>query len=83
MAGPKAYFKVVRTERPAPHINRRHFISFSLFEFGGHVTEIGAAGLVALRLGRDIEWDGRAMKAKEEPDAARLVQPQNRKGWAA
>jgi hypothetical protein len=57
--------------------------TFSPFEFGGHVTEIGAAGLVALRLGRDIEWNGRAMKAKEEPDAAPLVQPQSRKGWAA
>jgi len=57
--------------------------TFSPFEFGGHVTEIGAAGLVALRLGRDIEWDGQAMEAKGEPAAAQMVEPQRRKGWGA
>lgn len=57
--------------------------TFSPFEFGGHVTEIGAAGLVALRLGRNIQWDGQAMKAKGEPAAAPLVNPPRRKEWAA
>jgi hypothetical protein len=55
--------------------------TFSPFEFGGHVTEIGAAGLVALRLGHNIAWDGPAMKAKGEPGAAALIKPQSRKGW--
>jgi len=55
--------------------------TFSPFEFGGHVTEIGAAGLVALRLGRNIDWDGAAMKAKGEPAAVRFVHPKYRKGW--
>jgi predicted dehydrogenase len=56
--------------------------TFSPFEFGGHVTEIGAAGLVALRLGRDIDWNGKAMKAKGESGAAALLDPQPRLGWA-
>jgi predicted dehydrogenase len=56
--------------------------TFSPFEFGGHVTEIGASGLVALRLGHNIDWDGKAMKVKGEPDAAALINPSPRKGWA-
>lgn len=55
--------------------------TFSPFEVGGHVTEIGAAGLVALRLGRDIDWDGAGMKAIGVPEAELLVRPQHRKGW--
>jgi predicted dehydrogenase len=56
--------------------------TFSPFEFGGHVTEIGAAGVLALRLGHDINWDGQAMKAKGEPAAPAWVKPQQRKEWA-
>jgi predicted dehydrogenase len=55
--------------------------TFSPFEIGGHVTEIGAAGLVALRLGRDIEWDGPAMVAKGLPETAAWVKPQHRGEW--
>lgn len=36
--------------------------TFAPFEIGGHITEIGAAGLVALHIGHDIPWDGAAMK---------------------
>ena len=55
--------------------------TFSPFEIGGHVTEIGAAGLVALRLGRNIEWDGATMTVKGSPEAATLVRPQHRGEW--
>jgi predicted dehydrogenase len=55
--------------------------TFSPFEIGGHVTEIGAAGLVALRLGRNIEWDGATMTVKGSPEAATLVKPQHRGEW--
>ncbi|MEI6074260.1 MAG: Gfo/Idh/MocA family oxidoreductase [Verrucomicrobiota bacterium] len=55
--------------------------TFSPFEIGGHVTEIGAAGIVALRLGRDIEWDGKAMRVSGVPEADALVKPVYRKGW--
>ena len=55
--------------------------TFSPFEVGGHVTEIGAAGLIALRLGRSLEWDGPAMTAKGLPAAAELVKSQHRGEW--
>ena len=55
--------------------------TFSPFEFGGHVTEIGAAGIVALRLERNIEWDGKAMKVKGAGQASSLIDPEPRKGW--
>ena len=55
--------------------------TFSPFEIGGHVTEIGAAGLVALRLGRNIAWDGATMTVKGSPEAATLVRPQHRGEW--
>ncbi len=55
--------------------------TFSPFDFGGHLTEIGLAGTVALRLQRNLEWDGEAMKAKGMPDADALVRQQNRTQW--
>jgi len=55
--------------------------TFSPFEFGGHVTEIGNAGVVALRLQRNIKWNGPEMKAEGIPEAARLIKPEYRKGW--
>lgn len=55
--------------------------TFSPFEIGGHVTEIGAAGLVALRLGRNIEWDGATMTVNGSPEATTLVKPQHRGEW--
>src|SRR5688572_12420805 len=42
---------------------------WSDFEFGGHLTEIGLTGVMALRVGHDIEWDAQKMKASD-PKAA-------------
>lgn len=55
--------------------------TFSPFEFGAHVTEIGCTGIVALRMQRNIEWDGKAMKVKGAPKAEALINPKPRKGW--
>ncbi len=52
--------------------------TFSPFEIGGHVTEVGASGLTALRLGRAIDWDGPGMKAKGVPAADVWIEPQHR-----
>ena len=57
--------------------------TFSPFEIGGHITEIGAAGLVALRLGRNIDWDGPAMKAKGQPETVSWIKAQHRDTWGA
>jgi hypothetical protein len=49
---------------------------FSDFDFGGHLTEIGLSGIVALRLGKSIDWDGDAMKVPGMPEADRFIRPQ-------
>ena len=54
---------------------------FSDFETGGHLTEIALAGVVALKTGKKLEWDGAAMKAKNTPEADKYIQAQYRKGW--
>jgi hypothetical protein len=50
------------------------------FQIGGHATETGTSGVVALRLGRDLEREGEAMRVKGAPEAAALVNPPCRKG---
>jgi len=56
--------------------------TYSPFEFGAHVTEIGCAGVVALRMQKNIEWDGKAMKVKGAPEADALIDPKPRGDWA-
>jgi len=55
--------------------------TFADFEHGGHLTEIGLAGIVALKLQRDIEWDGENMKVPGEPAAAELIDKPVRSDW--
>jgi len=54
---------------------------FADFEHGGHLTEIGLAGIVALKLQKDIEWDGENMKVVGEPDADSLIDKPVRNKW--
>ena len=55
--------------------------TFSNFDIGGHITEIGLAGVLALRVGYDIEWDGERMRAPDVPEAEELINPEPREGW--
>jgi hypothetical protein len=55
--------------------------TFSDFDTGGMLTEIGLAGLVAVRAGKDLEWDGAKMEARNAPEAARFVHPELRTKW--
>ena len=55
--------------------------TFAPFELGGHLTEIGLAGIVALKLQKNLDWDGKSMKAKGLPEADSLVRKQNRTDW--
>ncbi len=55
--------------------------TFSNFNFGGHLTEIGLAGNVALRMQCDIEWDGENMCVPGAPEANRYVRKKNREKW--
>jgi predicted dehydrogenase len=55
--------------------------AWSDFDTGGHLTEIGLAAVMALRVGRDVEWDGEAMRAKNAPEAERIIRRKYRKAW--
>ena len=54
---------------------------FADFDLGGHLTEIGLAGNVALRLQKDINWDGRNMKVVGSNEADPYVHKINRTQW--
>ena len=54
---------------------------FSDFDFGGHLTEIGLAGIVALRLQKNIEWDGPNMKVPGMPEADKFIRPEGRSNY--
>jgi hypothetical protein len=56
---------------------------YSRFDIAANLTEIMLLGCVALRVGKKLEWDGPAMKAKNAPEAAQFVKRTNRKGWKA
>ncbi len=55
--------------------------TFSPFEIGAKLTEIVLAGVVGLRVGHTIQWDGEKMEAKDAPDAARIIHPEYRTKW--
>jgi predicted dehydrogenase len=55
--------------------------TFSDFDTGGKLTEIGLAGVLAIRAGKTLEWDGEKMEARNAPEAARFVHTEWRKKW--
>jgi len=55
--------------------------TFSDFDIGSKLTEIGLAGVLAIRIGRNLDWDGETMEARNAPEAARFVRTEYRKKW--
>ena len=55
--------------------------TFSDFDIGGKLTEIGLAGIVAIRTGKSLDWDGEKMQATNAPEAARFVRTEYRTKW--
>ena len=51
------------------------------FEYSGALTEANHLGNVAYRLGKKLEWDTVALKAKNCPEADALIRRPYRKGW--
>lgn len=51
------------------------------FAYGGRLTESVLAGVVAYRAAMPLEWDGRAMRAANCPQAERFIRPEYREGW--
>ncbi len=59
----------------------KHETAYSNFDIAAYLTEIMLLGCVALRVGKKIEWDGPAMKAKNTPEAAQYIKRDYRSGW--
>ena len=51
------------------------------FDYSAKLVEIMAVGNLALRLGKKIEWDAKAGKAVNCPEADAIVHRPYRKGW--
>lgn len=55
--------------------------TFSSFDVGGKLTEIGLSGVVGIRAGKSLDWDGEAMRATNAPEADRFVHTKYRPKW--
>ena len=55
--------------------------TFTGFDIGGRVAEVYLPGILSLRLGRPIEWDGVNLKAKGALEAEPLIQKTYRTKW--
>ncbi len=51
------------------------------FDYSGPLTETVLLGNVAYRSGKRIEWDHKAFKITNAPEAARFLRREYRKGW--
>ncbi len=54
---------------------------YSNFELAGQLTETVLSGVVALRAGKKLQWDGPGMRAVNDPEAAQFIQAKYRAGW--
>ncbi len=55
--------------------------ALSNFDYAGALTEMVLLGNLAVRLGKKIEWDAKALKATNAPEADELIRTQYREGW--
>jgi predicted dehydrogenase len=51
------------------------------FEYGAALTEIGLLGLAALRVGKRVLWDAKAMKFTNAPEGDKFLKESYRPGW--
>ena len=51
------------------------------FGYSGPLTEANHLGNVAYRSGKKIQWDAKAMKIPNAPDAERFLKREYRAGW--
>jgi predicted dehydrogenase len=57
--------------------------TYSPFEIGGLLTEIGLSGVVAIRAGKSLDWDGANMRATNAPEADKFIRTEWRAKWMA
>jgi predicted dehydrogenase len=69
----KEFLRAIRENRKAN----------SDFGYGGALTEIAMLGNISIRcLGTKLEWDTKAMKFANSPEATAMVNPPYRTGWS-
>ena len=51
------------------------------FAYGAGLTEIGLLGLVAMRTGKKLYWDPKALKMTNAPEADKFLKETYRSGW--
>lgn len=56
-------------------------IALSNFDYAALLTETILLGNVAMRVGKQINWDGEQLKVTNVPEAAQFIKPEYRKGW--
>ena len=55
--------------------------TFQGFDTSACIAEVAMVGMVAMRLGKPIEWDSTALKVKGLPEAEPFVNLEVRKKW--
>ena len=50
--------------------------TYSPFEIGAHITEVGMLGVLALRMQKPILWDAEKCQATGLPEADAIIDPQ-------
>ncbi len=83
-----ADFKPAPVEKPYPGRHAEWIAAIKAraqttnpFKYAANMTEAIHLGNVALRVGKRIEWDAAAMKAKNCPEADPYIRREYRKGW--
>ena len=59
----------------------KHEVALSNFDYAGMLTEFLLLGNIAIKTGKKLEWDGPAMKFKDNEEADKLVHREYRPGW--
>jgi predicted dehydrogenase len=57
-------------------------MSLSNFDYASRLTEAMLVGVLAVRLGKKIEWNSDKMQATNAPEAAPIIKREYRRGWA-
>ena len=51
------------------------------FSYAGPLTEAILLGSLAIRTGKSLKWNAANMEITGNPEAAKLINPEARKGW--
>jgi len=84
--GPKPYLPRNPRSEYAPYLEwiaacKGGPMTLSNFEYASRLTEAMLVGVLAVRLGKRIEWDAADQRATNAPEAEPLIRRKYRQGW--